>query len=69
MAEHKPLLIEIGCEELPPKALDELAQTFANALVDELNALHLGVTSTPSVFAAPRRKYSRPRACTVRSKS
>ena len=55
MAELKPLLIEIGCEELPPKALDELAQTFANALVDELNALHLGVTSTPSVFASPRR--------------
>jgi glycyl-tRNA synthetase beta chain len=29
MSEVKPLLIEIGCEELPPKALDELAGAFA----------------------------------------
>ena len=29
MSELKPLLIEIGCEELPPKALDELAGAFA----------------------------------------
>ncbi len=28
MSELKPLLIEIGCEELPPKSLDELAGAF-----------------------------------------
>ncbi len=32
MSELKPLLIEIGCEELPPKALDELAQVFTAAI-------------------------------------
>ena len=29
MSENKPLLIEIGCEELPPKALNELTESFA----------------------------------------
>ena len=32
MAETLPLLIEIGTEELPPKALDELGQAFANGV-------------------------------------
>jgi len=39
MAEFKPLLIEIGCEELPPKALDDLAKAFAEILTDEFGIL------------------------------
>lgn len=32
----KPLLIELGTEELPPKALDNLAAAFAEGMSDEL---------------------------------
>ena len=31
-----PLLIELGTEELPPKALDDLAGAFARGIVDGL---------------------------------
>jgi glycyl-tRNA synthetase beta chain len=33
----QPLLIEIGCEELPPKALDELSTAFAKGICDGLS--------------------------------
>lgn len=36
MAEHKPLLIELGTEELPPKALDELSAAFLRGICDGL---------------------------------
>ena len=35
---EQTLLIEIGCEELPPKALDDLANAFAQNLRDEFAA-------------------------------
>ena len=56
MSELKPLLIEIGTEELPPKALDELAAAFQRGICDGLAkrgveaALDLART-----FASPRR--------------
>ncbi len=49
-----PLLIELGTEELPPKALDELAKAFAENLGDELNILYFSFGSH-RVFASPRR--------------
>jgi len=55
MAEHKPLLIEIGCEELPPRALDELSAAFVRALADELQTRHVTASGTPTRFASPRR--------------
>ena len=55
MIESSPLLIEIGCEELPPKALDELAQAFTAAIVAELGAARLGATQPAATFASPRR--------------
>ena len=36
MADHLPLLIEIGTEELPPKALPELAQAFYEGVLKAL---------------------------------
>ena len=36
MSAAKPLLIELGTEELPPKALDELAAAFARGICDGL---------------------------------
>jgi glycyl-tRNA synthetase beta chain len=38
MSETKPLLIEIGCEELPPKALDELAASLTTELIGGLQS-------------------------------
>jgi glycyl-tRNA synthetase beta chain len=55
MSEVKPLLIEIGCEELPPKALDELSLGFANILVDEMQTRYVSFSGKPIVFATPRR--------------
>ena len=36
------LLVEIGTEELPPKALRKLAEAFAANLTAELESLELG---------------------------
>jgi len=56
MSEFKPLLVEIGCEELPPKALDELSVAFAKILLDEFEVRHMSFSdASPSVFATPRR--------------
>ena len=54
MSDPQPLLIEIGCEELPPKALDELAGALAQNLRDEFATLDFPV-GTASVFCSPRR--------------
>jgi len=55
MSTFKPLLVEIGTEELPPKSLDELASAFAAAIVVELGSERLAGSATPTVFASPRR--------------
>ena len=36
MSDARPLLVEIGTEELPPKALDELTAAFAKGICDGL---------------------------------
>ena len=48
------LLIELGTEELPPKALKTLATTFYQQLVDQLNQAELTFDSA-NWFASPRR--------------
>jgi len=50
------LLVEILTEELPPKALKRLSETFANALVEDLRRDDfLDVGSAATIFATPRR--------------
>lgn len=50
------LLVEILTEELPPKALKRLSETFAKALVEDLGQDDfLGQGSTAEIFATPRR--------------
>ncbi|WJM85640.1 glycine--tRNA ligase subunit beta [Dickeya chrysanthemi] len=50
----KTFLVEIGTEELPPKALRTLAEAFAANFTAELDAAGLGYQSV-GWFAAPRR--------------
>lgn len=50
----KTFLVEIGTEELPPKALRSLAESFAANLTAELDAAGLAHGEV-SWFAAPRR--------------
>ena len=54
MSNLKPLLIEIGCEELPPKALDELAGALAQNLQEEFAAIGF-LIGAGTVFCSPRR--------------
>lgn len=54
MSEQRDLLIEIGTEELPPKALRNLSLAFADAMHKGLAAVGLQA-ETPLVFATPRR--------------
>lgn len=56
MSELKPLLIEIGCEELPPQALDELAQAFAAGICDGLTKCGvIADTANAKMYNSPRR--------------
>lgn len=48
------LLIEVGTEELPPKALRKLAESFVSNFTDELNKAELNFESA-EWHAAPRR--------------
>jgi glycyl-tRNA synthetase beta chain len=48
------LLVEIGTEELPPKALRSLMQAFGEALTAAIDAAHLEHGDT-HVYASPRR--------------
>ncbi|WP_110458782.1 glycine--tRNA ligase subunit beta [Shewanella algidipiscicola] len=48
------LLIEVGTEELPPKALRNLAESFLANFTEELNKAELGFESA-TWYAAPRR--------------
>lgn len=48
------LLIELGTEELPPKALKKLATAFFNAITEQLDSASLNYSSA-KWFATPRR--------------
>ena len=48
------LLIELGTEELPPKALKQLSDAFSNGIVDGLKKAGFDIDAYES-FAAPRR--------------
>jgi glycyl-tRNA synthetase beta chain len=50
----KDLLIELGTEELPPKALKKLSEAFTGGIVDGLKKAGFGISEVTS-FAAPRR--------------
>ncbi|ABM61996.1 glycine--tRNA ligase subunit beta [Halorhodospira halophila] len=54
MAERRPLLIEIGTEELPPKALQRLMIAFRNDLASALEEQRLQPVGVQA-FATPRR--------------
>ena len=52
----KNLLVELFVEELPPKALKKLGESFANTLVESLKTQGLaGADSVVTPFASPRR--------------
>jgi glycyl-tRNA synthetase beta chain len=56
MAEHKPLLIELGTEELPPKALDELSAAFLRGICDGLAKRGIvAELDLAEAYASPRR--------------
>ena len=56
MAEHKPLLIELGTEELPPKALDELAAAFLRGICDGLSKRGIDAAlDQAKAYCTPRR--------------
>ena len=56
MSAAKSLLIELGTEELPPKALDELSQAFLRGIVDGLakRGIEAGLDEARG-FCTPRR--------------
>ena len=59
MSEIRPLLIEIGCEELPPKSLDELTDAFANGICAGLSKRGIAAD------VANAKKYNSPRRLAV----
>ncbi len=57
---QQDFLVEIGTEELPPKALKELIKSFSITLYRELDAAGLGYDRSASqIFASPRRLAAR----------
>lgn len=54
MSATRDLLVEIGTEELPPKALQQLSNAFADGVLKGLSDLGLAATEH-RVFATPRR--------------
>ena len=55
-ATKKSLLIELGTEELPPKALDELAAAFANGIGDGLKKRGVDTDiGSAKTYCSPRR--------------
>jgi len=57
---NAPLLVEIFCEELPPKALGRLAEAFASAVTKALARRELLADGTTThAFATPRRLAAR----------
>ncbi|MEO8998045.1 MAG: glycine--tRNA ligase subunit beta [Rhodanobacter sp.] len=56
MAEHKPLLIELGTEELPPKTLDELSAAFLRGICDGLAKRGIDAAlDQAKAYCSPRR--------------
>ena len=56
MSDAKPLLIELGTEELPPKALPELAQAFADGVLAGLDKRGIGFDrASARTLYSPRR--------------
>jgi glycyl-tRNA synthetase beta chain len=56
MSDTKPLLIEIGCEELPPKALDELTAAFASGVCAGLSKRGVAAdAANAKMYNSPRR--------------
>ena len=56
MSDSKPLLVEVGCEELPPKALDELASAFAQGICAGLGKRGIAADADRAkVYNSPRR--------------
>ncbi|HEY6942461.1 glycine--tRNA ligase subunit beta, partial [Dokdonella sp.] len=54
--DHASLLIELGTEELPPKALDELSTAFANGICDGLSRRGIaGDLADARRYCSPRR--------------
>jgi len=51
---HDDLLLELGTEELPPKALKKLSQAFTDNIVDGLKKAGFEINDVES-YAAPRR--------------
>jgi glycyl-tRNA synthetase beta chain len=55
-ADRLPLVVELGTEELPPKALDELAAAFARGVVEGLEKRGVeGDYAAAKAYASPRR--------------
>jgi glycyl-tRNA synthetase beta chain len=54
MADQRDLLIEIGTEELPPKALKKLSDAFTSGILEGLGKAELAYGSIKS-YATPRR--------------
>lgn len=56
MTQQATLLIELLTEELPPKALEKLANSFADTITDELKKLQfVAADIAANVYASPRR--------------
>jgi glycyl-tRNA synthetase beta chain len=56
MSAAKSLLIELGTEELPPKALDELGASFLRGICDGLSKRGVGASlDQAKLYATPRR--------------
>ena len=56
MSEMRPLLIEIGTEELPPKALDELADAFSSGICIALGKRGIAADAANTrTYCSPRR--------------
>ncbi|HIP05138.1 MAG TPA: glycine--tRNA ligase subunit beta, partial [Gammaproteobacteria bacterium] len=49
------LLVEVGTEELPPRAIARLGEAFATALVKRLSTHALVADVAPVWYATPRR--------------
>ena len=62
---HLDFLVELGTEELPPKALKTLAESFRDGIVKGLDAAGLSHTGA-QFFAAPRRLAVRVKALATR---
>ncbi|MDC0535712.1 glycine--tRNA ligase subunit beta, partial [Francisellaceae bacterium] len=54
MSNSQDLLFEIGCEELPPKSLNKMAESLLRSVTDQL--LKLGISfKGAKYFSSPRR--------------